>query len=202
MTQEKKRIYHLYRRVLFPNCSITVKTGPGAAEEIHKGDIVLVLPIRTAFDILIPWRKTATLAEVTDIRTSDTMYTIVFRGISRVRIHNVERFKRGTYSAIEERGSEDAEHYVELLRKKSQELIFLINVEESDRLIHLLNYLSDLNQFADFIANYFVMNFQRRYALLRETDLTKRAEVLLKILEELIIKMKKKIQEKNEETGS
>lgn len=202
MNSKTLRLYHLYRRVLFPYCSITVKTGAGSGGDITKGDFVLVFAIRSAFDILLPRKKTAILAEVTDVSFAGKMYTIVFRGISRVIIGNVKGLKYGEYSVIEERICGDSDHYVESLRKKSQELIFLINVEESDKLIHLLNYLSDLDQLSDFIANYFVMNFQRRYALLREGDPRKRAQGLLEILDELIPKMKKKILEKNEKTGS
>ncbi|HQO02981.1 MAG TPA: hypothetical protein PLI62_11975 [Spirochaetota bacterium] len=202
MVSEKKRIYHLYRRVLFPHCSLTVTTYPGGAAGMKKGDVVLVRPIRFAFDILLPWKKIATIAEVTDIAASENAETIVFKGISRVRIGTIKGHKYGEYAAIGDGGCVNSDHYVDFLRKKSQELIFLINIEESDRLIHLLNYLSDLNQLADFIANYFVINFRRRYGLLLERDLCKRAEALMVILDDLINKIKKKIQETNEKTGS
>jgi ATP-dependent Lon protease len=202
MVSEKKRIYHLYRRVLFPHCSITVTTYPGGAAGMKKGDIVLVRAIRFAVDIILPWKKIATMAEVTDIVASENTETIVFKGISRVTISRMKGFKYGEYRVIEEGRCLNTEHYVDSLRKKSQELIFLINIEESDRLIYLLSYLSDLNQLADFIANYFVIHFRRRYALLLEEDLCKRAEALLVILDVLINKIKKKIQETNEKTGS
>ena len=202
MVSEKKRIYHLYRRVLFPHCSLTVTTYPGGAAGMKKGDVVLVRPIRFALDILLPWKKIATIAEVTDIAASENAETIVFKGISRVRIGTMKGHKYGEYAAIGDGGCVNSDHYVDFLRKKSQELIFLINIEESDRLIHLLNYLSDLNQLADFIANYFVINFRRRYGLLLEKDLRKRAEALMVILDDLINKIKKKIQETNEKTGS
>jgi len=80
----------------------------------------------------------------------------------------------------------------EELRKKSQELIFLINVEESDKLIKLLNYIFDLNQMTDFISNYFVMDFPARYRLYNETDTKKRSHMLLSELTALINRLTKK----------
>ena len=72
------------------------------------------------------------------------------------------------------------------LRKKAQELVFLINIEESDKLIKLLGYIVDLAQMTDFISNYFVMDFRTRYRLYRQVDIQKRGEMLAETLDELI----------------
>jgi len=74
----------------------------------------------------------------------------------------------------------------EKLRKKAQELIFLINVDESDKLIHLLNFISDGVQLSDFIANYFILDYNERVALLNTTDVTSRINTLLQLLTMLI----------------
>jgi hypothetical protein len=96
------------------------------------------------------------------------------------------------FSLVENERTESYDAIMDDLRKKSQELVFLINVEESDKLIKLLNYIVDLNQMTDFIANYFVMDFRKRYRLYNEIGVKKRGLLLIFELSELISDMTKK----------
>ena len=55
-----------------------------------------------------------------------------------------------------------------------------------------MNYIVDLNQMTDFIANYFVMDFPARYRLYRETGIMNRSRNLIIELTELIDRLSKK----------
>ena len=52
-----------------------------------------------------------------------------------------------------------------------------------------MNFLFELNQITDFIANYFVLDYKLRIELLNDTDIKKRSSKLLIKLNQLIKKM-------------
>ncbi len=192
----------LFRKVLFPFCSIIVEQKTGAPVRYSQGQKVLAVPVRSLIDVLWIGKRTAVLAEVVEVTASAAATKVLFKGIERVRIAARSGLRDAAYETIPIMRETGAEAVLEELRKKSQELIFLINVEESDRLIQLLNYIADLGQLADFIANHFVVDFSRRIALFRELDQRRRAEELIEVLEGLIRKMKQKMQETDEKKHS
>jgi hypothetical protein len=134
---------------------------------------------------------------VTDVQTDESVVKFMLRGIERVRIEKIIRRKHAIYTLHGQNKVEHNEPPIEELRKKSQELVFLLNVEESDRLIAMLNYIVDLNQMTDFISNYFIMEFGKRYQIYKEANLGKRSAILKDTLTKLIHTMnargKKKI---------
>lgn len=193
MEQFTLKTFYLKKKVIFPYCTLAVFIRPSTeSKDIKKGDQILAVTIRFSIDLLWPRKRLATLAEVMDVQADDKTVKVILKGLSRVKILKIIKFKHAEFEHLKAQIIEPHTTINEELRKKSQELIFLINVEESDKLIKLLNYIFDLNQMTDFISNYFVMDFPARYRLYNETDTIKRSHMLLSELTALINRLTKK----------
>lgn len=193
MTQYRLQIFYLKKRVIFPFCAMKVELGASpSSRKIQAGDKILAFPVRSIFDIFFSRNKIATLVEVNNAETQDKIVKLEVKGLSRVKIVHVRKFKDALFEVVIEEEPKVSHELMDNLRKKSQELIFLINVDESDKLINLLNYLVNINQLIDFISNYFVLDFHGRYGLFNELDLSRRGDALLSILTNLIKKLNEK----------
>ena len=192
MGKERLSIFYIYRKVLFPYCMIFFKTASRHYKDVKKGDMIVVLSVRNIVDILFARKSIATLSEVVNIKFEDNLYRVQLKGIARVKVKKVYRLRAADYEEIGQPEVLVNEKLIEDLRKKTQELIFLINVKESDKLIHLLNFISSLNQLTDFISNYFIVKYSRRLAIFNELDVENRARQLIKILDSLIKRFRDK----------
>ncbi len=193
MQEFELNIFYLKRKVIFPYCTMSVllkKTG--VSGDIARGDRILSYPIRWYPDIIFYKKRIATLSEVAEVEDTDTRVRLQLKGLLRVRINSIDKLQNAQFTIIENSPIHTDAFLLEELRKKAQELIFLINVDESDRLIDLLNYIIDLNQITDFISNYFILDFRKRMKLYYELDVQKRGYRLLEQLDTLITGMKKK----------
>lgn len=195
MKQFSLKIFFLKKKIVFPYCIINVTLGStNRLRGIKNDDKIIAYPIRNIFDIIFNKNKLATLSEIVDIKATEKLLTIQLKGLSRVRINKINQFETADFEIINENITDSLEELRGELRKKAQELIFLINVKESDKLIDLLNYLANINQTADFITNYFIMDFSNRYILFNKLDIEKRSRTLILILNNLIKEMKEKIE--------
>jgi ATP-dependent Lon protease len=187
------KIFYLKKRILFPFCtlSVTVKLTDDS-KTMKKGDRILAFTVRSIIDILFYKNRLATLAEVAEATSDGRTIKLTLKGLSRVRITRLLKFKNAEFNFIDLDKAESNELIMEGLRKKSQELVFLINVDESDKLIKLLDFIVDLNQMTDFIANYFIMDFTKRFRIYKEIEMRKRGRLLIAELAEVIDKMTKK----------
>ncbi|MDY6967105.1 MAG: LON peptidase substrate-binding domain-containing protein [Spirochaetota bacterium] len=188
-------ILYLYHNVLFPNCSIFVKSSLKNTKKIKAGDKILAFPVRSIFDIIFYRNKIATIAKVDNFEIIDSNYSkIKLKGISRVRLKKVNKNRYAFYDNIEvDEGNPDKlKMMMDVLRRRTQELIFLINSKESDKLIYLLNFLTDSSQLTDFISNYFVTKFVKRFSLYNEINIEKRVRRLISILGKLTKRLKVK----------
>jgi ATP-dependent Lon protease len=185
-------VHCLYKKVLFPHSSLLLELRIKGESIFQTGQKLLVVPVGGPFDLIIMRNRFATISEVADVTVDGEVSKVLLRGIDRVRLLARKGLREAYFRRLEADVRERPEKAVDELRKKSQELIFLINVDESDRLIHLLNFLADLSQLADFISNYFVVDFRKRLRLYREPDVNARAAMLVELLDELIAKMKRK----------
>jgi len=193
MKQKGQKIFYLKRKVVFPYCSMTVLLSASeTSKKLSAGNIIITYPIRSVLDIIFSKNKIATQSEITHISNQGKSLKVKLKGLSRIKLKKINRLQFADFEIIEEPDSSGMEETVDQLRKKSQELIFLVNVDESDRLIGLLNYIVNLNQITDFISNYFVLKFTKRYKLFTELNINKRSNILLSTLDSLIIKIKKK----------
>jgi len=192
MNDRSLPIVYLQKQVVFPYCNVSFRSASRTLSGVSQGDRVVALPVRTVLDGLLPRGRLATLSEVVEIQREDDSWNVQLKGVSRVTIRRVARFSAVEYDTIDETERAGQERLREDLRKKSQELIFLINVNESDKLIHLLNFLVSLPQLSDFVSNYFILKFPRRYEIFVERDVELRARKLLVVLDELIADLKVK----------
>lgn len=198
MEQDALHIFFIKKKVLFPNCTLAISVKKtDLPQEVKTGDRVLVVPLRFSLDLLWSRNRMATLSEVTEVRTDLRATRISMKGLARVKLTENVNFKKGRFEQLKPDAVEPHETISEELRKKSQELIFLINVDESDKLINLLNYIFDLNQMTDFISNYFILDFPARYRLYNETDIKKRSHMLLGDLAALINRLTEKRKKKD-----
>jgi ATP-dependent Lon protease len=197
MEQVELHTFFLKKKVLFPFCTLTISISPTeGVREIRKNDRVLAVPIRTSLDLLRPRNRMATLSEVTDVRTDLGTLKISMKGLMRVKITGIVSFRKARFETLEPAAVGQHDSISDELRKKSQELIFLINVEESDKLINLLNYIFDLNQMTDFISNYFILDFRARRRLYNEPDINRRSRMLVEELTALINRLTRKRKKK------
>lgn len=186
-------VYYLYKKVLFPHCNILIQSRSRSAKGIKAGDRLVAYPVRNFLDLLFPGGRLATLAEVMEVQPLDPFIRLQVKGVERVRMKRVERFRLCEFGPVpEEDGAEAPDNIIEELRKKAQEMVFLINVEESDKLIHLLNFLVSPSQLTDFITNYFVLKFPGRFAVYSETSAVRRAKMLVPLLDDMITGLKMK----------
>ena len=190
MNQEKIKVFFLYNKVLFPHCTNNVSLRLSAfSQGLNKGDKIIAFPLRNLFDIFLIKQRISVYTEITELVKKNNRVHLQLKGITRVYIKKFTGIHEATYGNVQSPVNNSDPELVKSLRKRSQELVFLINVEESDRLIELMNFLIDLNQLTDFITNYFVLNYKQRIRLLNETDAVKRSGMLLAILNQLIKKM-------------
>lgn len=197
MKQISLHTFFLKKKVLFPHCTLAVSVR--TTETIRAGDRVLAIPLRFPLDFLLPRSRIATLAEVTEVRENLQTVKMSLKGLARVRIGSLINLKKKGFEQIEPEPIGPHDAIIEELRKKSQELVFLINVEESDKLIGLLNYIFDLDQLTDFISNYFILDFPARYRLYNETGTRERSRMLVHELAALIKKMTEKRKKRSYE---
>lgn len=193
MQGERKKIFYLKRKVIFPNSnlSVVIRNTP-ASGEITKGDLIIAFPLRTIFDLVFYRNRIATLAEVHGIEPREKSLVLSLKGLKRVRLKKLISYRLALHEDIEWGGEVQIDGLGESIRKKCQELIFLINVNESDVLINLMNFISSMDQLTDFISNYFIIDFRRRYRVYQETDIAKRGHLVLAFLHDLIDKIAEK----------
>ncbi len=193
MQEFELNIFYLKRKVIFPYCTMPVLLKKSELTgELIKGERILSYPIRWYPDIVLYRNRIATLSEILDVEDTGTRLRIQLKGLLRVSINSIDKIQKARFQIIENIPAQTNDYLLEELRKKAQELIFLINVGESDRLIDLLNYIIDLNQITDFIANYFILDFRKRMKLYYEIDSHKRGYRLIEQLDMLISKMTRK----------
>ncbi len=190
MNQEIVKVFFLNKKVLFPHCTATMLLRHSPfSDGLKKGDKIIAYPIRNIFDLILIKRRVSTYAEIIDLEKSDKGVKFNLKGLSRVYISKIKGFHDAGYELIPAETDNSNPEILKELRKKAQELVFLINVQESDRLIELMNFLFELNQITDFIANYFVLDYKLRIELLNDVDIKKRSIKLLEKLNFLIKKM-------------
>lgn len=189
MKDNTTKLFYLKKKVLFPHCSIDVSLRESKlSQKLEEGDKILTFPTEYFTDLIFLRKRIATIAEITEVNKDKKTVKLQLKGLSRVKLTKTRRFHHAEYELLDS-GAEINKEIPNELRKKAQELIFLINVNESDRLIELLNFLVDASQISDFIANYFVLDYKSRLKLLNETNVLRRSTSILNKLNHLISKL-------------
>ncbi len=180
------KIFYIKRRIIFPGSTVKVELKSPGADTVMKGNTILAFPVKTILSLFMAKKRVATICEVVNTQREMNSVKIELRGLERVFIKKIYRLRTADYEEIGNKSVSSYPERLNSLKRKAQELIFLINVDESDKLISLLNYISDLGQMTDFIANYFVLDISRRYELFTLTDTEERSDTLLTVLDKLI----------------
>lgn len=195
MNKTPLNIFYLKKKVLFPHCSVTVRMRSSKHTlSLSAGDKIIVYSLRYFTDLILVKKRVSTLAEITSVEKDGKIIRFQLKGLRRVKVTSIRKFHQALYVEIPEDNAPQDQALTKELRKKAQELIFLINVEESDRLIELMNFLIDLGQITDFISNYFVLDEGMRSELLNETDISARSRLLQKKIQQIIEKIGKQGQ--------
>ncbi|MCL1865293.1 MAG: LON peptidase substrate-binding domain-containing protein [Spirochaetes bacterium] len=190
MNHEIVKIFFLHKKILFPHCTASIYLRHSSfSNNLKKGDKILAFPIKNLFDILLLKMRVATLAEIMEVRDDNEKVILHLKGITRARIKKFRGMHEAFFEIRSSKIDNSNQELLKELRKKAQELVFLINVQESDRLIELMNFLFGLDQITDFIANYFILDYKLKKDLLNSTDIKKRTNKLLIKLNQLIKKM-------------
>ena len=190
MNNEIVKFFFLYKKVLFPHCTINVRLKQSPfSNSLKKGDKILAFPFKNILNILLMKTRVATLAEIVEVESDNEKNILHLKGIARARIKKFKNIHEVFCEIISSKIDNSEQELLKELRKKTQELVFLINVPESDRLIELMNFLFELNQLTDFITNYFILDYKSKTDLLNNTDSKSRGNKLLIKLNQLIKKM-------------
>jgi len=190
MNNEIVKFFFLYKKVLFPHCTINVRLKHSSfSNSLKKGDKILAFPFKNLLDMLLIKMRVATLAEIMEVESDNEKNILHLKGIARARIKKFKNIHEVFCEIISSKIDNSEQELLKELRKKTQELVFLINVPESDRLIELMNFLFELNQLTDFITNYFILDYKSKIDLLNNTDSKSRGHKLLIKLNQLIKKM-------------
>jgi len=185
-------IFYLKKKVLFPHCTVSVRLRESKHTlSLAQGDKIIVYSLRNFLDLIFIKKRISTLAEIISVEKEEQIIRFQLKGIRRVKVTSLRRFFEAHYNEIPEMPAQHDPALTKELRKKAQELIFLINVEESDRLIDLMNFLVDLGQITDFISNYFILDDNMRNDLLNETDIAARSRLLQQKIQKIIEKIGK-----------
>jgi hypothetical protein len=186
-----QRILYLYNKVLFPNCTMEVKTVEIGGRMMARDDMLIVVPVKNMMDFIFAGRRYAVLASVVHIREAAGSRVAEIRGLRRGKIIKRRKIYFGDFSPHDLISGEHLQKSGIALRKKSQEFVFLMDIPESERLIYLINFISDPVELSDFIAHYFIVDFKKRLQLFEAKSAEKRLVILLKFLDEMIAKVKK-----------
>ncbi len=185
------KLIYFYRKVLFPYCVTTHIVGK--KNSFKTGDIVAVWSVEKISDIIFPKNKIVTIAAIQSIKTENEKCIIELKGQYWGRITKRKRFYNCTSSKISETILENEEYITNIIRKKAQEFVFLININESEKLIYLMNFITKSNELIDFVSNYFIINFKKKFTIYKEPDLTNKADLLISMLDSMITNVRKKI---------
>lgn len=194
MNKNLYKIIYIHGKILFPHGTIQVHAQPSRGIPLKVGETVLVFPIRSFLAPLFYRKRLVTVAKVLKEINSAGVPMVELKGLGRARLDSRKQIYQGSYVRVFLPKIRDAENYAERIRKKAQEFVFLIDIPESDRLIYLMTFITQLNELIDFISHYFITNSKQKWRLYTELDLRKKSELLIDILDSLISDVHKRLE--------
>lgn len=196
MKNKEYKIIYLQKKILFPHGTLQVHTNSAKGGKLVKDETVLVRTFRGIFSLYGVRKPLVTVAKVTRELDSSGIPMVELKGMGRAYIKNKRTMHWGTYKTLSYAPTSNAELRADTIRKKAQEFVFLIDIPESERLIYLMTFITQLNELIDFVAHYFITNNRKKWLLYRELDLTRKSSRLIHILDELILEVQKKLERK------
>ena len=191
ITKGEEKIFFLNKRVIFPNTSthLYIDISP-SSQDISVGDTIIFAPVNGILSLFYTKKKFGSLCRILDKQelTSQIKLKIVCK--DKVAITKVDNLKNATYSRLNEKNTPN-NPVIEKLKKRSQELIFLINIKESEKLIELLNFAIDSVKMIDFISDHFITKFSHRYKIFNSDTIENRATLVLNHITKIVNKINK-----------
>lgn len=159
---------------------------------LSKGDKFLFIPY-SFFALRWPrMKRQAVFCEVISVKDAGKWKLYEIKGLYYAKTVSFRK-KSAYFEEIRMLNDPKTENISALLRKKSQEFVFLINTAESEKLIYLMNFTNDYGEFSDFTANYFILDYKSRHSIFVIKDVYQRYIILIKMLDKLIASAKKRL---------
>ena len=188
-TKGEAKILFLNKRIIFPNTSEHLYfENSQLIQKISVGENVIFAPVRGVFSLFSKKRKIGSLCLILGKQELSSQVKLRISCKEKVIITKVDKLKYASYSTIAERITPNTP-IMEKLKKRSQELIFLINIKESDKLIEMLNFTIDLTKMMDFISDHFVTKFSNRYKIYNCINSENRAKLILNEITDIVNKI-------------
>ncbi len=193
--------YHFIKgKIIFCGCNMDIPVSCFGKKTFNRGDRFLFIPYRRFIKRFFKLRYLAVLCEITgEKNTADkTLYEV--KGLHKVIVKSYKK-ESAYFEEVLPIMNGKTENVVGGLRKKAQEFVFLINTEESEKLIYLMNFSNDLSEFSDFVTNYFILGYNDRFRVFSERDVYKKYFMLHTMLDKLIAKTQKRIIREKKSIG-
>ncbi|HQE59302.1 MAG TPA: hypothetical protein PLA54_08940 [Spirochaetota bacterium] len=193
--------YHFIKgKVIFCGCNMDIPASRFGKKTFSRGDRFLFVPYNCLIKKIFKLNYLAVLCEITGEKNSADKVIYEVKGLHKVVI---KQYKDNSayFEEVFPGINRKTENIVGSLRKKAQEFVFLINTEESEKLIYLMNFSNDFSEFSDFVTNYFILNYKDRIRIFSERDLYKKYLMLHAMLDKLIIKTQKRILREKKSIG-
>jgi ATP-dependent Lon protease len=194
MNPHQCKIIYLHNKILFPHGTIQISSTPSNGIQLKVGETLLIYTFRSVFGVLNYKKRIVTVAKVTKEINAAGDPMVELKGIGRARLSRRLKLNEGTFIYIAHDKIDGAEELADKIRKMAQQFVFLIDIPESDRLIYLMTFITQLNELIDFISHYFITNQKKKWKLYTELDLEKKSLLLLSILESMINEVTKKLE--------
>ena len=189
--KRENKIFFLKKRVIFPNSisDIDLKKTP-LSTDISIGEEIIFSPIRNIFTIWTHSYKYGSLCRILDKEEIKSQYKFKIKCTEIVKIKHIS--KNNMVSHLPILIDIPTNNYtMDKLKKKSQELLFLINIKESDQLIDLLNFSINPIQNINFVTDHFITKFSHRYKIYNCSSIEEKAKIVLKHITKIVKKLDK-----------
>ncbi|MDA3898918.1 MAG: hypothetical protein PF637_00210 [Spirochaetes bacterium] len=190
------KIVYLHKKILFPHGTLQIHAHSVKGSVLKPGETILVFTIRSFLDIFFTRKRYATVAKVTHDINSTGLPMVEIKGMGRATIESRESLYLGVYRKAESTPLHNAEFFADVIRKKAQEFVFLIDIPESERLIYLMTFITQADELIDFISHYFITDFRIKWRIYNQKSRQKRADMLIIKLNKLISDVRKKLEER------
>ena len=185
--------YHFIKeKIIFCGCNMELPASCFGKRTFSRGDRFLFIPYRKFFKKLFKLSYLAVLCEITGEKKSEDKVLYEVKGLHKVVIKTYKK-DSAYFEEVLPVMNRKIENISGSLRKKAQEFVFLINTEESEKLIYLMNFSNDFSEFSDFVTNYFILGYNDRFRIFSESDVYKKYLMLHAMLDKLIVKTQKRI---------
>lgn len=189
LEQIESPILYVHNALLFPHGSMQIRH---PRKEPAKNELVLIYHWKNPHELLFYSGCRFTVGVVLETYEKESQSWCDVKGLYTARLIKRSSLYRGIHRKESLPVSVNEEYQVDRLRKMAQQFVFLIDIPESDKLIYLMTFISKLSELTDFISHYFITVQTVRRSLYNERDIEKKADLLMRKLDEMIKEVHRK----------